>query len=69
MTTVFINDKSRTGRKILKYIEQHPRVAQIINERDNTPLPVPEDELVSLEEFKTRMETLARERLNLNITL
>jgi hypothetical protein len=51
MTTVFINDQSRIGRRILKYIEQHPRVAQIADERDNMPLPVPEVDLVSIDEF------------------
>ncbi|MDR1866254.1 MAG: hypothetical protein LBR08_11870 [Bacteroidales bacterium] len=32
MTTVMINDKSRIGRRLLKDIEQHPRVARIVDD-------------------------------------
>ena len=40
-----------------------------VSESDNTPLPVPVDELVSLEDFKAYMEELAHERLGLKLTL
>ncbi len=66
MTTVIINDKSRTGRRLLKDIEKHPRVAQIV---DDEPLPFPEEELISQEEFKEHLEKRAYERLGLKITL
>lgn len=69
MTTVFIDEKSRTGRRLLKHTELHPQVAQITDNRDNTPLPRPAQEYHTLEEFKTHMEKLAQERLGLKITL
>ena len=69
MTTVLINDKSLDGSRLLEYIRCNPHVAQVVDERDNTPLPVPEGELVSLEEFKAHMEKLAHERLGLKLTL
>jgi hypothetical protein len=69
MTTVIIDSRSRTGRRILKDIAKHPRVAQIMDDSDNTPLPVPEDELISLEEFKAHFEKRIFERLGLKISL
>jgi len=69
MTTVIINDKSQTGRRLLKNIGHHPRVAYILDERDNTPLPVPEEELISLKEFKKNFEDAIYEDLGLKITL
>ncbi|GHT53774.1 hypothetical protein FACS189446_2030 [Bacteroidia bacterium] len=69
MTTVIINDKSQTGRKLLKHIERHPRVAFVLNERDNTLLPVPEEELISLEDFKKNFEEAIYEDLGLKMTL
>ncbi|MDR1676358.1 MAG: hypothetical protein LBR86_07825 [Tannerella sp.] len=69
MTTVIINNNSRTGRRILRDIAKHPRVARIVNDLDNTPLPVPEDELLSLEEFKAHFEKRIFERLGLKISL
>ncbi|MDR0835634.1 MAG: hypothetical protein LBN11_03510 [Tannerella sp.] len=69
MTTVIIDNKSRTGRRLLKDIERHPRIAQIVDERDNTPLPVPEEELISLQEFKEHFEKRIFERLGMKITL
>ena len=50
-----------------KFLDSH--VSQVADEFDNTPLPVSEDELVSLEEFKLHMENLAYERLGLKLTL
>jgi hypothetical protein len=67
MTTVLINDASIDGRKFLEYIKGNPHIAQVVN--DNAPLPVPEEELVSLEEFKRYMENLAHQRLGLKLTL
>jgi hypothetical protein len=69
MTTVIIDNSSRTGRRILRDIAKHPRVARIVNDLDNMPLPVPEDELLSLEEFKAHFEKRIFERLGLKISL
>ncbi|MDR1335824.1 MAG: hypothetical protein LBK22_03225 [Tannerella sp.] len=69
MTTVIIDNSSRTGRRILRDIAKHPRVARIVDDLDNTPLPVPEDELISLEEFKKNFEDAIYEDLGLKITL
>jgi hypothetical protein len=66
MTTVIIDNKSRTGRRLLRDIEKHPRIARIV---DHTPLPVPEEELISLEQFKKNFEDAILEDLGLNITL
>jgi len=70
MTTVIINSKSRTGHRLLNDIKKHPRIARIVNDDlDKTPLPVPEEELVSLEEFKEYFEKRIEERLGLKISL
>jgi hypothetical protein len=69
MTTVIIDSNSRTGRRILRDIAKHPRVARIVNDLDNRPLPMPEDELVSLEEFKKNFENAIYEDLGLKIIL
>jgi hypothetical protein len=69
MTTVIIDNNSRTGRRILRDIAKHPRVARVVDDLDNTPLPVPEDELVSLEAFKKNFEDAIYEDLGLKITL
>ena len=69
MTTVLIDGKSVAGNRLLEYIKHCSSFAQIVDECDSTPLPVPEDELISLEEFKTYMEELAYERFGLNLTL
>jgi hypothetical protein len=47
----------------LKDIAKHPRVARIVDDLDNTPLPVPADELISLKEFKKNVEDDCREAL------
>jgi hypothetical protein len=69
MTTVIIDSSSRTGRRLLRDIAKHPRVARIVDDLDNTPLPVPENELISLEEFKKNFEDAIYEDLGLKITL
>ncbi|MDR1221620.1 MAG: hypothetical protein LBL07_01900 [Tannerella sp.] len=69
MTTVIIDNNSSTGRRILRDIAKHPRVAQIVDDLDNTPLPVPEDELISLKEFKKNFEDAIYKDLGLKITL
>jgi hypothetical protein len=69
MTTVFINDMSQSGVHLLEQIKLYPDVAQIVNTLDQSPLPVPEEELVSLEEFKMHMEELAQSQLGLNLKL
>jgi hypothetical protein len=69
MTTVIIDNNSHTGRRILRDIAKHPRVARIVDDMDNTPLPVPADELISLEEFKAHFEKRIFERLGLKISL
>ncbi len=67
MTTVIIDEKTPTGRKLLKDLKKHPQVAHIAD--DNTPLPVSEEELISQEEFKEHLEKRVYERLGLKITL
>ena len=69
MTTVLINEKSEDGLKLLQYIKHNMHVAQVMNESDTVSSPVPDEELVSLKEFKAYMETLAYERLGLQLTL
>ncbi|MDR1331095.1 MAG: hypothetical protein LBK07_03240 [Tannerella sp.] len=69
MTTVIIDNNSRTGRRLLKDIARHPRVARIVNDLDNTPSPIPEEELISLEEFKKHFEDAIYENLGLKIIL
>jgi hypothetical protein len=70
MTTVIIDNNSRTGRKLLEDIEKHPRVARIVdNPLDNLPLPVPEEELISLSDFKADFEKRIYERLGIKISL
>ena len=69
MTTVIIDDNSLEGGKLLEYVKRHPRSALIVTEFDNMPLPVPQEELISLEAFKAHMELLAHERLGLKLTL
>ena len=66
MTTVLINDKSVDGLKLLDFIKCNSHVAQVFNEFDNTLF---NEELISLEEFKTHMETLAYERLGFKIDI
>jgi hypothetical protein len=68
MTTVIIDNNSRTGRRLLKDIAKHPRVARIINGM-NTPLSTSEEEPVSLEEFKKNFEDAIYEDLGLKIIL
>ncbi|MDR0232251.1 MAG: hypothetical protein LBI82_09060 [Dysgonamonadaceae bacterium] len=58
MTTILIND-----------IKDHPPVVRTVDEFDNMPLPLSEEEFVTLEEFKVHMEELAYKRLGLNLTL
>ena len=69
MTTLLIDNKSSASNKLLKYVKRYPEVAQVMDKRDNTPLPEPEEDLLSLEEFKTYMEDLAYKRLGLKLTL
>jgi hypothetical protein len=40
-----------------------------VDDLDNTPLPILEDELISLEEFKKNFEDAIYEDLGLKITL
>jgi hypothetical protein len=35
MTTVMIDNKSLTGRRLLKEIEKHPRVAKVVDNKKN----------------------------------
>jgi hypothetical protein len=58
MTTVITDNKSRTGHRLLKN-----------DDMDKTPLPIPEEELISLEEFKEHFEKRLYEELGLKITL
>jgi len=69
MTTVIINDMSQVGITLLEHIKRYPEIAQIVDNIDQTPLPVPIEELVSLEEFKLHMEKLAQSQLGLKLKL
>ena len=68
MTTVIIDEQLPAGILLLEHIKRHPQVAQVVVD-DHTPLPFPAEELVSLEDFKLHMETLAHSRLGLTLTL
>jgi hypothetical protein len=69
MTAVFIDNNAPSGLQLLKEIKKHPRVAWIMDDLDNTPLPLPEEELVSLETFKKHFEKRIFERLGLTVSL
>jgi len=69
MTTVLIDDNSQESNILLEYVKRYPDLAQVMDKGDNTPLPMSEEELLSLEEFKAYMEELALERLGLKLTL
>jgi len=69
MATVLIDNKSSAGDKLLEYVKNRPHIKNIMDKLDNTPLPVSEDELLSLEEFGTYMKKLAHERLGIRLTL
>ncbi len=69
MVTVVINDKSRIGRRLLKDIKKHPRIARVVDDSDDTPLPIPIEETISLEEFKEHFEKRIYEDLGLKIDL
>ena len=64
-----INDMSQTGVRLLEHIKLYPEVAQIVDPADQMPLPIHEDDLVSLNEFKAHIEELAFTQLGLNLTL
>ncbi|MDR1602301.1 MAG: hypothetical protein LBS42_07735 [Tannerella sp.] len=63
MTTVIINNNSRTGRRLLRDIAKHPRVARIVDEQDNMPLSLLEDTFLSPDEFRKNFENDCREAL------
>jgi hypothetical protein len=67
MTAVLIDNNTPSGLRLLKEIEKHPHVAHILDDWDNIPLP--EDELVSLETFKKHFEKRIFERLGLTVSL
>ena len=69
MNNVLINDQLPTGNILQGYMKEHPHVAQVMSEHKDMPLQNPEDDFVSLKEFKTYMEELAYERLGLEIVL
>jgi hypothetical protein len=57
MTTLVIDNKPRTGRKLLKSSEKY------------SLLPIQEEEFISLEEFKEHFENRIYERLGMKISL
>ena len=69
MTTVLVNNMSQAGIRLLEHIKLYPEIAQIVDNIDHTPLPVPESELISLGDFKLHMEDLAQTRLGINLKL
>ena len=69
MTTVIMNDMPQMGISMPEQMKRYPKNAQMIDRIDQTPLPVPESELLSLEEFKLHMEELAQTQLGLNLKL
>jgi len=58
MTTLLIDD-----------IKNRQQFVPKVDEYDNSSLSEPDDEFISLNEFKAYMEKLAFERLGLEITL
>ena len=64
-----IDDRTPAGIQLLEHIRQHSQIAQILNNDNHTPLPFPEDELISHEQFKEHFEKRLFERLGLKITL
>ena len=64
MSTATIDKKLKTERKLYENLEDN---MSIVN--DDEPLPFPEEELISLEEFKAHFEKRLYERLGLKITL
>jgi len=70
MTTVLINEQIPDGNQLLRNIQMYPHIAQVVvNNMDNTPLPFPENELLTHEEFKKHFEKRLFERLGMNIEL
>ncbi|MDR1331094.1 MAG: hypothetical protein LBK07_03235 [Tannerella sp.] len=63
MTTVIIDNNSRTGRRLLKDIARHPRVARIVDERDNMLPSTTEDEHLPPDTFREDFENDCREAL------
>ena len=56
MTTVMINDRTTAGTQLLKLIGKYPQAAQVVDGDSHAPLPYPEDELISHEQFKAHFE-------------
>ena len=69
MTTVMINDRTTAGTRLLKHTGKYPQAAQIVDSDSHVPLPYPEDELISHEQFKAHFEKRLYERLNMKIKL
>jgi hypothetical protein len=63
MTTVIIDNNSRTGCRLLRDIAKYPRVARIVDEQDNTPLSMPEEASLSPDEFRKNFENDCKEAL------
>jgi hypothetical protein len=63
MTIVIIDNNSRTGRRLLRDIARHPRVARIIDEQDNAPLSMPEEAILSPDEFRQNFENDCKQAL------
>jgi hypothetical protein len=64
MTTVIIDNNSRTGRRLLRDISKYPHVARIVDEQGNTPLSMPpEDAFLSTNEFGENFENDCRDAL------
>jgi hypothetical protein len=63
MITVIIDNNSHTGRRLLRDIAKYPRVARIVDEQGDTLLSMPEDAVLSPDEFRKNFENDCREAL------
>ncbi len=63
MTTVIINGDTPTGKQLLAQIRQHPRVARIIEENNETIM----NKRYSYQEFKEKLASSLNSRFNADI--
>ena len=62
MTTVIINTDTPTGKMLLKQVQQHPSVARIVEEQEDS-----EEKLYSYQEFKEKLASSLNRRFNAGI--
>ena len=62
MTTVIINTDTPTGKMLLKQVQQHPRVAIIVEEQEDKA-----EKRFSYQEFKEKLASSLNKRFNAGI--